>query len=90
MGFVGKGVTAGVLRGARRMRFPSLFALSALLFLVDLVVPDLVPFLDEILLGLATLLFASWRERRHPGEAETAPRGREGEVTILPPEEPRS
>ena len=35
---------------------------------VDLVVPDLVPFADEILLGLGTLLLANWKDRgRKPG-----------------------
>jgi len=46
---------------ASRLRFPQLFMLTAILFLVDLVVPDLFPFIDEILLGLATLLLANWR-----------------------------
>jgi hypothetical protein len=48
-----------------RMRFPILFAISALLFVVDLVVPDVIPFADEILLGLATAIFATWKKRRH-------------------------
>lgn len=47
---------------ASRLRFPQLFMLTAVLFLVDLVVPDLLPFIDEILLGLATLLLANWRK----------------------------
>jgi hypothetical protein len=34
------------------------------LFLVDLVVPDLVPLADELLLGLGTLLLASWKKRK--------------------------
>lgn len=48
-----------------RMRFPVLFAISAVLFAVDLVVPDVIPFADEILLGLATAIFATWKKRRH-------------------------
>jgi hypothetical protein len=47
------------------MRFPILFAIAALLFLVDLVVPDVIPLVDEILLGLATAILASWKKRRH-------------------------
>jgi hypothetical protein len=46
-----------------RLRFPVLFGITAGLFLLDLVVPDFVPAVDEILLGLATALFASWRKR---------------------------
>jgi hypothetical protein len=41
------------------------------LFLVDFFVPDLVPFIDEILLGLGTLLLGSLRTRgRVAGVAE--------------------
>jgi hypothetical protein len=46
-----------------RLRFPKLFLLTALLFAVDFVVPDFIPFADEILLGLATALLGSWRQR---------------------------
>jgi hypothetical protein len=34
------------------------------LFLVDLVIPDMIPFADELLLGLLALLFASLKRRR--------------------------
>lgn len=49
---------------ARRLRFPQLFIVVAALFVADLIVPDAIPFVDEILLGLATLLFGSWKESR--------------------------
>lgn len=42
---------------------PRLFLLAATLLGIDLVVPDFVPFLDEILLAILTLIFA----RRKPG-----------------------
>lgn len=48
---------------ARRLRFPHLFLLIAMLFVLDLLVPDLLPFVDEILLGLGTVLLAGWRRR---------------------------
>lgn len=48
---------------AARLRFPWLFALTAGLFLFDLLTPDPLPFVDELLLGLVTLLFAAWRRR---------------------------
>lgn len=48
-----------------RMRFPVLFAIAAALFAVDLVVPDVIPFADELLLGLATAILATWKKRRH-------------------------
>jgi hypothetical protein len=53
-------------RYASRLKFPQLFALTAALFLVDLVIPDLFPFVDEVLLGLATLLFANWKKKVEP------------------------
>ncbi|GHH49144.1 MULTISPECIES: DUF6116 family protein [Gammaproteobacteria] len=56
--------TTPILNWARQLRHPTLFKLTAALFLLDLCLPDPVPFLDEILLGLGTLLLASWRTRR--------------------------
>ena len=62
---------APFLNWARKLKYPSLFKLVAALFVIDLFVPDLVPFIDEILLGLATLVLSSLRSRR---DATTAPR----------------
>jgi hypothetical protein len=45
-----------------RLKFPQLLVVTAVLFVLDLLIPDLVPFADEILLALATALFALWRE----------------------------
>ena len=55
-----------VLAFAGRLRFPTLFLVTAGLFLLDLVVPDLVPFIDEILLGLGAMLLASWKKPANP------------------------
>ena len=69
-----------------RLRFPVLFGLMGALFLIDLLVPDLVPFLDEVMLGLATLLFGSWkRDRASKGKTETT-----GPVIDVEPEDPAS
>ncbi len=46
------------------LRFPSLFVLFALLTLVDLIVPDVIPLADEIGLALLTLLLGMWKDRR--------------------------
>jgi hypothetical protein len=60
-----------VTRFAAGLRYPTLFKLVGVLFLVDFFVPDLVPFIDEILLGLGTLLLGSLRTRgRVAGVAE--------------------
>ncbi len=46
------------------LRFSKLFLLMLALFCVDLVVPDLIPFVDELLLGLATLVLGAWRRKK--------------------------
>lgn len=50
------------------LRFPQLFVLLAVIFLIDLVVPDFLPFVDEAILGLLTLMTGMWRDRRSPPE----------------------
>lgn len=59
-----------VERIAGRLRFPTLFMLTAALFVVNLVVADPLPFVDEILLGLLTLLLSSWKDRRAGDDGE--------------------
>lgn len=49
------------------LRFPTLFVILLTVTLVDLVVPDIIPFVDEIVLASLTALFGLWRERRAPG-----------------------
>lgn len=46
------------------IRYPWLFAILAGLLAIDLVVPDPVPLLDEVVLGVLTFLAASWRMRK--------------------------
>ena len=55
-----------ILGFANRLRFPTLFLVTATLFVVDVLVPDFIPFADELLLGLGTLLLASWKRRKPP------------------------
>jgi hypothetical protein len=55
-----------VLNWARRLRYPTLFKITAALFALTLVIPDPVPFVDEILFGLGTLLLANWKRRDDP------------------------
>lgn len=49
--------------GASKLRFPKLFALVLLLFVVDLIVPDFIPLVDEIILGLLSLMLGMLRRR---------------------------
>lgn len=53
-----------ILGWARKLRFPQLFWLMAALFAADVVVPDFIPLVDEILLGLGTLFLANLKRRR--------------------------
>lgn len=55
-----------LLEWARRLRFPVLFKITAALFAISLLLPDPIPMLDEILLGLGTLLLANWKNRKQP------------------------
>jgi hypothetical protein len=57
-------IPAFLMRYASRLRFPKLFALAGLVFLVDLFFPDTIPFADEILLGLITLLLGSLKKSK--------------------------
>lgn len=59
-----------LLRFFGRLSYPRLFALTAALFAVDVVVPDIIPFADELLLGLGTLLLANWKRRKVPGTVD--------------------
>lgn len=54
---------APVIAFARRLRYPTLFKITAALFVLTLLVPDPFPFVDELLLGLGTLLLANWKDR---------------------------
>jgi hypothetical protein len=61
---VGKEEREGFIRRfISGLSFPKLFLLLSGLFLLDLAVPDMIPFLDEMFLGTLTVLFGMWRER---------------------------
>ena len=59
-----------ITRMTAGMRFPTLFLVVGGLFLLDLVVPDLIPFYDEILMAMLTVLIGSIRKRGRTVEAE--------------------
>jgi hypothetical protein len=46
-----------------RLSYPKLFMLTAALFAIDFAIPDFIPFVDEILLGLGAMLLANWRKK---------------------------
>lgn len=52
-----------LLAWARKLRFPTLFKITAGLFVLAVLIPDPLPLVDEILLGLGTLMLAQWKRR---------------------------
>jgi hypothetical protein len=64
-----------LMRYASTLRFPRLLAVTAALFVIDLFFPDVVPFVDEILLGLISLLLASLKKRGSPMSGKDEARG---------------
>lgn len=65
-------VVGAVLAFANRLRFPTLFLITAALFALDVIVPDMLPFADEVLLGLAALVLSRWRKDRTGEDESTA------------------
>lgn len=60
----------------------TLLALVTGLFLIDLAVPDALPFIDEIVLGILAVLLARWQSRRTP--PTPAPAEKPGEKNVTP------
>jgi len=60
---------APLLRWIGRLSYPRLFLVTAVLFALDVLIPDFIPFADELLLGLGTLLLANWKKRGTPGRS---------------------
>lgn len=59
-------LTGSIFAYASRLRFPTLFLITVGLFVFDVLIPDLVPFADELLLGLSALLLSTWKKERDP------------------------
>ena len=59
-------IIAPLIAYLAKLRFPVLFAIAAVLFILDFVIPDAIPFVDEILLGLGAALLGSWKKRKDP------------------------
>ncbi len=82
-----------------RLRFPWLFALVGSLFVFDFFVPDLIPFIDEQLLGGGTILLGAWKKRRRElhgdqdqegTESKGLPPAQEGVKSSVEPSKPES
>jgi hypothetical protein len=75
------GLAGFLLRWASGLRFPYLFLLTALLFVFNLFVPDVVPVVDELIMGLVAMTLASLRKKRpvEEGVAKSLPEDMEGD-----------
>ena len=49
-----------------RLRYPQLFLVAAVVFLVDLAIPDFVPFVDEIIFAAVTAWLGSRKAQKKP------------------------
>ncbi len=69
IGKVARGGLVGVfLRWAAGLRFPYMFGLTALLFALNLFIPDIIPMADEVIMGLVTVLLANLRKQPEQGK----------------------
>ena len=60
--------TSFVQKWASGLRFPQLLVVTLILLGLDLAIPDLVPFADEVLLALLALLLGSLRRDEEPSQ----------------------
>lgn len=60
-----------------RLKYPWLLRLALAALIIDLFIPDPLPFLDEILFAAASAVFANWRIRQAPVATTQTP--------VLPP-----
>jgi len=52
---------------ASPLRFPKRLALTIALFIVDIIVQDMIPFVGELFLGLYAALLSMIKRRQSPG-----------------------
>ncbi len=66
-------IMTAVTERLAKLRFPTLFLVLAGLFLFDLAIPDFIPLVDELLLGIATLIVGNLTRRRDDTEGRVTP-----------------
>ena len=52
------------MKFANELKFTKLFILICFLFIINLFIPDFIPFLDEILLGLFAVILAKIKNQK--------------------------
>lgn len=55
---------------ANKLKFRNLFLIVIGLFVIDLLVPDFIPLIDEIILGLLAIILANWKKERRQDKEE--------------------
>jgi hypothetical protein len=57
------------LNFANQLKFRNLFLIVIGLFFIDLLIPDFIPLIDEVMLGLLAIILANWkREKQKTGK----------------------
>lgn len=63
-------LTAPLVGFASKLRFPTLFKITLALMLLSWLLPDPIPFVDEIATALVALVLANWRRKDTPAGGE--------------------
>jgi hypothetical protein len=61
-----KGVKSKLVGYLESLRFPWLLVATSLLFLVNVIVPDAFPFIDEVLLALVAVVLGRLKRKKPP------------------------
>ena len=62
-------IIAPLIAYLAKLRFPALFAITAVLFILDFFIPDVIPFIDAIMLAVSAALLGRWKKRKEPCSA---------------------
>ena len=64
IGKLGRGGIAGIfIRWASSLRFPYMFLLMSVLLVLNLLMPDMIPLADEIIMGLLAVMLGSLKKK---------------------------
>ena len=63
-------LASAIQRYLRRLRFPYLLVLAVVLLVVNLIVWDPLPLVDEVLLAVLAVIIGSIRSRHDPPDAD--------------------
>ncbi len=64
--------TAPLVAWLGKLSYPRMFLVIGVLFAITVVVPDPIPFVDELLLGLTTIALANRKRNRGPRDGAAA------------------